>query len=44
VNLREKLMGVNEEAAVVSLPPVPAQKLDGIMGDNFAAVLGLGGT
>jgi len=44
VKLRDKLMGVNEEAAVVSLPPVPAQKLDGIMGDNFAAVLGLGGT
>jgi predicted TIM-barrel fold metal-dependent hydrolase len=44
VKLRDKLMGVNEEAAVVSLPPIPAQKLDGIMGDNFAAVLGLGGT
>ena len=44
VKLRDKLMGVNEEAAAVSLPPLPAQKLDGIMGDNFAAVLGLGGT
>ena len=44
VKLRDKLMGVNEEAAVVSLPPIPAQKLDGTMGDNVAAVLGLGGT
>jgi hypothetical protein len=26
---------------VVSLPPIPEGKLRGIMGDNFAAVLGL---
>ena len=41
VKLRDKLMTVNEEAAAVSLPPIPEQKLLGVMGDNLAAVLGL---
>lgn len=41
VKLRDKLMTVNEEAAAVSLPPVPERKLRGIMGDHLAAVLGL---
>jgi predicted TIM-barrel fold metal-dependent hydrolase len=44
VKLRDKLMSVNEEAAAASLPPIPTQKLTGIMGNNVAAVLGLGGT
>jgi hypothetical protein len=35
-------MSVNEEAAAVSLPPIPEQKLLGIMGANVAAVLGIG--
>jgi len=42
VKLRDKLMTVNEEAAAVSLPPIPEHKLRGIMGGHFAAVLGLG--
>jgi predicted TIM-barrel fold metal-dependent hydrolase len=41
VKLRAKLMTVNEEAAAASLPPIPDSKLAGIMGGNFAAVLGL---
>jgi predicted TIM-barrel fold metal-dependent hydrolase len=41
VKLRDKLMTVNEEAAAVSLPPIPERKLRGILGDNVAAVLGL---
>jgi predicted TIM-barrel fold metal-dependent hydrolase len=41
VKLRDKLMTVNEEAAAVSLPPIPERKLHGIMGDHLAAVLGL---
>jgi predicted TIM-barrel fold metal-dependent hydrolase len=40
VALREKLMGVNEEAAAVALPPIPIEKLDGIGGTNFANLLG----
>jgi predicted TIM-barrel fold metal-dependent hydrolase len=43
VKLADKLMTVNEEAAAVSLPPIPEHKLRGIMGDNFAAVLGIAG-
>jgi hypothetical protein len=34
-------MTVNEEAAALSLPPIPEHKLRGIMGDNVAAVLGI---
>ena len=39
VALLEKLKTVNDEAAAVSLPPIPDGKLRGIMADNFAAVL-----
>jgi len=41
VALREKLLGVNEEAAAVGLPPIPTEKLDGIGGTNVANLLGL---
>ena len=41
VKLASKLTTVNEEAAGLSLPPIPEAKLAGIMGENFAAVLGL---
>jgi predicted TIM-barrel fold metal-dependent hydrolase len=41
VKLRDKLLTVNEEAAPTALPPIPDSKLHAIMGDNFAAVLGL---
>jgi predicted TIM-barrel fold metal-dependent hydrolase len=39
--LRDKLMTVNEESRAIALPSIPEQKLHGIMGTNFAAVLGL---
>jgi predicted TIM-barrel fold metal-dependent hydrolase len=42
VKLADKLMTVNEEAAALSLPPIPEHKLRGIMGGNAAAVLGIG--
>jgi predicted TIM-barrel fold metal-dependent hydrolase len=41
VKLKEKLLTVNDEADACSLPPLPRSKLDGIMGDNFAACFGL---
>jgi predicted TIM-barrel fold metal-dependent hydrolase len=41
VKLAGKLLTVNEEAAPAGLPPLPDRKLHGIMGDHFAAVLGL---
>jgi predicted TIM-barrel fold metal-dependent hydrolase len=41
VKLRDKLLTVNEEAVPTALPPIPESKLQAIMGDNFAAVLGL---
>jgi predicted TIM-barrel fold metal-dependent hydrolase len=41
VELRRKLVDVNEEAGPTALPPIPTEKLDGIGGDNAAAVLGL---
>lgn len=41
VKLMDKLLSVNEEAAACSLPPIPQGKLDGIMGDNVARLLGL---
>lgn len=41
VALKDKLLSVNEEAAACSLPPIPQGKLDGIMGDNVARLLGL---
>lgn len=41
VHLRDKLLTVNEEAEQLGLPPIPQSKLDGVMGDNLAGVLGL---
>src|SRR5258708_10743129 len=41
VKLRNKLMTVNEEAAAVGLAAIPERKLGGIVGANFAPVLGL---
>ncbi|MEA2557079.1 MAG: uncharacterized protein QOG88_617 [Actinomycetota bacterium] len=41
VALREKLMTVNEEAGALQMEPIASEKLDGIMGDNFARLLGL---
>jgi predicted TIM-barrel fold metal-dependent hydrolase len=41
VKLSEKLETVNDEAAAVALPPIPDSKIAGILGDNFAAVMGL---
>lgn len=41
VKLREKLLGVNEEAQRLGTQPIPQEDLDGIMGDNLARVLGL---
>ena len=41
VALREKLLTVNEEAEIVDLAPIPQEKLDGIMGGNFARVIGI---
>jgi predicted TIM-barrel fold metal-dependent hydrolase len=41
VVLREKVLTVNEEAEPLGLPPIPQHKIDGIMGDNLARVLGL---
>jgi predicted TIM-barrel fold metal-dependent hydrolase len=38
VELREKLVTVNDEAGALDLPPIPQEKLEGIMGDNFARV------
>jgi predicted TIM-barrel fold metal-dependent hydrolase len=41
VALLRKLASVNEEADASSMPPIPQEKLAGIMGDNFARTLGL---
>jgi predicted TIM-barrel fold metal-dependent hydrolase len=41
VALRQKLMTVNDEAAALRMDPIAQEKLDGIMGDNVARVLGL---
>ena len=41
VALREKLMTVNEEADALRMEPIAQAKLDGIMGDNVARLLGL---
>jgi predicted TIM-barrel fold metal-dependent hydrolase len=41
VALLRKLASVNEEADASSIPPIPQEKLAGIMGDNFARTLGL---
>jgi hypothetical protein len=41
VKLAEKLTTVNEEAAACALPPIPQAKIDGILGDHVARVLGI---
>ena len=41
VALRQKLMTVNDEADGLRMEPIAQRKLDGIMGDNFARLLGL---
>jgi predicted TIM-barrel fold metal-dependent hydrolase len=41
VELRDKLLSVNEEAAACSMPPMAEGKLEGIMGPNLARVLRL---
>ena len=41
VALRAKLLSVNEHAARVGAEPIPQAKLDGILGDNYARMLGL---
>ena len=41
VALLEKLRTVNDEAEAARMPPIPPEKLAGIMGDNFARLLGL---
>lgn len=40
VKLREKLLSVNDESDAVGVPPIPSEKLEGIMGNNFALVMG----
>ena len=39
--LRAKLLSVNEHAERVGAAPIPQAKLDGILGDNYARMLGL---
>lgn len=41
VGLRAKLLSVNDHAERVGHPPIPQSKLDGILGDNYALMLGL---
>jgi predicted TIM-barrel fold metal-dependent hydrolase len=41
VALAQKLMSVNDEADALRMEPIAQEKLDGIMGDNVARVLGL---
>jgi|SRR5690242_9174106 hypothetical protein len=38
---RAKLLSVNSHAERVGAEPVPQAKLDGILGDNYARMLGL---
>jgi predicted TIM-barrel fold metal-dependent hydrolase len=40
VKLRAKLLSVNSHAARLGSDPIPQAKLDGIMGDNFARMMG----
>jgi predicted TIM-barrel fold metal-dependent hydrolase len=40
VKLLEKLRTVNEEAPLVQVPEIPQAKIDGIMGDNVARMMG----
>lgn len=39
VKLRDKVLGVNDHAERLGLPPIPQHKLDGILGDNFARIM-----
>ena len=41
VALRAKLLSVNDHAERVGSAPIPQAKLDGILGDNYARMLGL---
>jgi predicted TIM-barrel fold metal-dependent hydrolase len=41
VELKNKLLTVNEEAEGLNMEPIPQSKLDGVMGENVANVLGL---
>ena len=41
VELRAKLLSVNHHAERVGSTPIPAAKLDGILGDNYARMSGL---
>jgi dihydroorotase len=41
VELRAKLLSVNDYAERVGAAPIPQAKLDGIMGGNYARMLGL---
>jgi predicted TIM-barrel fold metal-dependent hydrolase len=41
VKLKDKLLSVNEEADAARLPPIAEAKLAGVLGDNFARVVGL---
>jgi hypothetical protein len=40
VALRAKLLSVNSHAERLGTDPIPQAKLDGIMGDNFARMMG----
>jgi predicted TIM-barrel fold metal-dependent hydrolase len=42
VALSEKVRSVNEEAGPLGLDPIRPHKIDGLLGGNFAAFLGLG--
>jgi predicted TIM-barrel fold metal-dependent hydrolase len=41
VKLKDKLLAVNEEAARLGTAPIPEGKLTGILGDNFARIMGI---
>jgi len=41
VELKNKLMTVNEESTALNMEPIPQRKLENIMGDNAARVLNL---
>jgi predicted TIM-barrel fold metal-dependent hydrolase len=41
IKLMEKLATVNEESDACGLPAIPRQKIDAILGDNFARLMGL---
>jgi predicted TIM-barrel fold metal-dependent hydrolase len=41
IALAGKVRSVNDEADALGLGPIPAHKLDGLLGDNFARFLGI---